>query len=85
MAGVIINLSGVEPRERYCTYGAYSYRQERPGAGRRGWGQNHEGAIADYLAGGDTASCGVSDLSAAPVHLRPCRPSGEAHHPRQIG
>lgn len=50
MAGVIINLSGPEPRERYCTHGAYSYRQERPAPRRRGWGQNHEGAIADYLA-----------------------------------
>lgn len=52
LAGVIINLSGPEPRERYCTSGAYSYKQRRPAAGRRGWGQ-YEKALADYLALGD--------------------------------
>lgn len=49
VAGVIINLSGREARERYCLGGAYSYRQSRPEPGRRGWGKNYEAAIADYL------------------------------------
>lgn len=49
MAGVIFNLSGPEPRERYSTSGTYSFLQERPPARARGWG-NHEKALADYLA-----------------------------------
>jgi len=50
MAGVIINLSGAEARERYSTGGAYSYRQARRDEGRAGWGTAQEMAIADYLA-----------------------------------
>ncbi len=50
VAGVIINLSGREARERYCVGGAYSCRQVRRQDDRAGWGTPQELAIADYLA-----------------------------------
>lgn len=50
MAGIIMNLGGEEPLERYRRCGAYSTRIQRKAYSARGWGRAHEATIADYLA-----------------------------------